>query len=609
MNKKMRLLQITKNIIVALLLIVLLYGCANRGQGPQGGPKDEVPPRVVSSLPADKSINYTRNKIEINFDENITLKDIANNVIVSPPQRVNPDIRAYGRKLMLEFADTLKPDVTYSINFGNTIVDNNESNALKNYVFSFATGSQIDTMQLTGTLINAEDLNPLTGIIVGIHSDLNDSAFVKKSFDRITRTGDDGKFTVYNVKKDRFRVYALGDLNRDNMYQLGEGAALNEKVFETSMEDYMRQDTVWKDSLTVDTIRQVKAVRFLPNDVALRYFKDVKKKQYLLKSERPAQHKVSLLFNTVNEKLPEIKALNCEWENNYLLQRNATLDTLTYWLTDSTLIKKDTISLQLSYMKSDSAMNLVSKTDTIHFLMKKSARVQDTAKKTKKKEFLSINTNVSSKFDSYSPVNLSFTSPVSNLNAAAIHLNQVVDTVLVPRNFRVEKADSVGLNYRLHYKWEPESAYVLTMDSATVHDIYGLHNDAQKLEMKVRSLEDYSSLLLTMARFDSAAVFQVLDKNDKVIRTVPVQANPTRVEFLEPGDYYVRMFLDINRNKKWDTGDVAKNLQPEEVFYYSKKLTLIKNWEFEESWDHLAVPILLQKPTELKKDSKKQERD
>lgn len=605
----MRLLQKTKNIIVALLLIVLLYGCANRGQGPQGGPKDEVPPRVVSSSPADKSINYTRNKIEINFDENITLKDIANNVIVSPPQRVNPDIRAYGRKLMLEFADTLKPDVTYSVNFGNAIVDNNESNALKNYVFSFATGSQIDTMQLSGTLINAEDLNPLNGIIVGIHSDLNDSAFVKKSFDRITRTGDNGKFTVYNVKTSRFRVYALGDLNRDNMYQLGEGAALNEKVFETSMEDYMRQDTVWKDSLTVDTIRQVKAVRFLPNDVALRYFKDVKKKQYLLKSERPAQHKVSLLFNTANEKLPEIKALNCEWENKYLLQRNATLDTLTYWLTDSTLIKRDTISLQLSYLKSDSAMNLVSKTDTIHFVIKKSARVQDNSKKPKKKEFLSINTNVSSKFDSYNPVSLSFTSPVVGLDAAAIHLNQVVDTVLVPRSFRVEKVDSVGLNYRLHYKWEPESAYVLTIDSATIHDIYGLHNDAQKLEMKVRSLEDYSSLLLTMTRFDSAAVFQVLDKNDKVIRSVPVQANPTRVEFLEPGDYYVRMFLDINRNKKWDTGDVAKNLQPEEVFYYSKKLTLIKNWEFEESWDHLAIPILLQKPTELKKDSKKQERD
>ncbi len=605
----MRLLQKTKNIIVALLLIVLLYGCANRGQGPQGGPKDEVPPRVVSSSPADKSINYTRNKIEINFDENITLKDIANNVIVSPPQRVNPDIRAYGRKLMLEFADTLKPDVTYSVNFGNAIVDNNESNALKNYVFSFATGSQIDTMQLSGTLINAEDLNPLNGIIVGIHSDMNDSAFVKKSFDRITRTGDNGKFTVYNVKTSRFRVYALGDLNRDNMYQLGEGAALNEKVFETSMEDYMRQDTVWKDSLTVDTIRQVKAVRFLPNDVALRYFKDVKKKQYLLKSERPAQHKVSLLFNTANEKLPEIKALNCEWENKYLLQRNATLDTLTYWLTDSTLIKRDTISLQLSYLKSDSAMNLFSKTDTIHFVMKKSARVQDNSKKPKKKEFLSINTNVSSKFDSYNPVSLSFTSPVVGLDVAAIHLNQVVDTVLVPRSFRVEKVDSVGLNYRLHYKWEPESAYVLTIDSATIHDIYGLHNDAQKLEMKVRSLEDYSSLLLTMTRFDSAAVFQVLDKNDKVIRSVPVQANPTRVEFLEPGDYYVRMFLDINRNKKWDTGDVAKNLQPEEVFYYSKKLTLIKNWEFEESWDHLAIPILLQKPTELKKNSKKQERD
>lgn len=583
---------------------VLVFACANRGQGPQGGPKDEVPPKVLKANPADKSVNFKENKIEIEFDENINLKDIPKNVIISPPQRTSPDIRSYGKKLVVELKDTLLENTTYSISFGDAVVDNNEGNILKDFVFSFATGEVIDTMQISGNLINAEDLNPMKGIMVGIHSNLNDSALISFPFSRVTRSGDDGRFTVYNVKDGQYRVYALDDLNRDYFYQKGEGAAFVETVFQTSQEDYIRQDTIWRDSVTVDSIRSVNAIRYLPNDVVLRYFKDDSKRQYLVKSERSDPHKLNIFFNTINEKLPEIRPLNVEWDNKMLLQSNAALDTLSYWLTDSVLIKKDTITLEIKYLKTDSAFRLQPETDTVNFFIRKApgrAAQAQPAQQTKKKEFLNLATNLSARFEVYNPVTISFDSPIKSYDISKIHLSQLKDTVLVPIDFQLQKRDSIGMNFKIDHKWIPEATYQLVVDSAAFYNIFNRHNDNLKSELKIKSLEDYSSLKLQLEKFDLSAVFQVVTKDDKVVKTVPAQPAGTKIEYLEPGDYYIRMFLDTNRNGKWDTGSVLERRQPEQVFYYSKKLTLIKNWEFEESWDHTLVPILQQKPAELKK--------
>ena len=590
-----------KYIFGILISVLVLYSCANRGQGPQGGPKDEVPPRVVRASPADKSVNVSRSRVEIEFDENVNLKDIAKNVIISPPQRTNPEIRAYGKKVVVNFNDSLQENTTYSINFGDAVVDNNEGNILKDFVFSFATGSEIDTLQISGTLINAENLNPMKGILVGIHSDLTDSIFAERPFDRVTRSGDNGRFTVYNVKENRYRVYALNDLNRDNFYQKGEGAGFIDTVFTTGIEEYMRQDTVWKDSLTVDTIHSVISIRYLPNDVVLKYFVDDTKRQYLAKSERTEPHKLALYFNTLNEQLPEIRPLNVDWQNRTLLQQNVRLDTLTYWLTDSTLINKDTITLEVKYLKTDSVFKLQPETDTIHFFQRRAARAQPTTGSRKKLEFLPLTTNLSSRFEVYNPVTISFNTPIKSYDISKIHLSQLVDTVLVPVNYDLLKKDSVGMNFVINHKWIPETTYQLLVDSAAFFSIYDQHNDNLKNELKIKSLDDYSSLKLFLDKHDSTAVFQVVDKNDKVVRSAPAQPGGTHVEYLEPGEYYVRMYLDRNGNGKWDTGSVLEKRQPEEVFYYSKKLTLIKNWEFEETWDYTAVPLLEQKPADLKK--------
>ena len=590
-----------RKIAVTLIAALVFYSCANRGQGPQGGPKDELPPKVMKSSPAQNSVNVKNGRVEIDFDENVNLKDIVKNVIISPPQRQNPEITSYGRRVNVQFKDTLLSNTTYSIDFGSAIVDNNEANVLKNYVFSFATGSEIDTLQIAGTLLNAEDLNPLQGITIGIYDDLNDTAFIRKPFLRIGRTDETGHFTVSNVRNGKYRVYALNDLNRDYFLQKGEGLAFDEKSYQTGFEFITKPDTVWKDSLTIDTIRFVPATRFLPDDVVLKYFKDNFKRQYLAKSERTEPHLINMIFNTVSEELPEIRPLNINWDNKMLLQKNATLDSLSLWLTDSALINTDTISLEVKYLKSDSAFKLQPQTDTVRFMMRKPAKKPTTTKAAKKKEFLNIMTNLSSQFDVYRPVVLNFTVPIKIYDVAKIHLSQLVDTVLTPIPFKLEKKDSIGMTFEINHKWIPETAYQLVVDSAAFFSIYNLQNDNLKNELKIKSLDEYSSLKLFLADYDSTAVFQVMSKDDKLVRTAPIVKGGTKVEYLQPGDYFVRMYLDRNQNGKWDPGNYFENLQPEEVYYYEKKLTLIKNWEFEETWDYKAIPLVKQKPQELKK--------
>ena len=590
-----------RKIAVTLIAALVFYSCANRGQGPQGGPKDELPPKVMKSSPAQNSVNVKNGRVEIDFDENVNLKDIVKNVIISPPQRQNPEITSYGRRVNVQFKDTLLSNTTYSIDFGSAIVDNNEANVLKNYVFSFATGSEIDTLQIAGTLLNAEDLNPLQGITIGIYDDLNDTAFIRKPFLRIGRTDETGHFTVSNVRNGKYRVYALNDLNRDYFLQKGEGLAFDEKSYQTGFEFITKPDTVWKDSITVDTIRFVPATRFLPDDVVLKYFKYNFKRQYLAKSERTEPHLINMIFNTVSEELPEIRPLNINWDNKMLLQKNATLDSLSLWLTDSALINTDTISLEVKYLKSDSAFKLQPQTDTVRFMMRKPAKKPTTTKAAKKKEFLNIMTNLSSQFDVYRPVVLNFTVPIKIYDVAKIHLSQLVDTVLTPIPFKLEKKDSIGMTFEINHKWIPETTYQLVVDSAAFFSIYNLQNDNLKNELKIKSLDEYSSLKLFLADYDSTAVFQVMSKDDKLVRTAPIVKGGTKVEYLQPGDYFVRMYLDRNQNGKWDPGNYFENLQPEEVYYYEKKLTLIKNWEFEETWDYKAIPLVKQKPQELKK--------
>jgi hypothetical protein len=225
--------QITKIylFLVAVGLILLVNACANMSQGPTGGPKDITPPKVVKSFPANGSLYFKKKQIQIDFDEIVNIEKPSDNVIISPPQQTPPDVKSYGRQVSVTFNQDLADSTTYSIDFGSAIVDNNEKNPLRNYVFAFSTGGQIDTMKISGTVVNAQDLSPMAGIYVGIYADTNsDSAFFKIPFIRIGKTDEYGHFSISNMKKGKFKVYALDDVNHDFFYQPGEGLAMHDSL-------------------------------------------------------------------------------------------------------------------------------------------------------------------------------------------------------------------------------------------------------------------------------------------------------------------------------------------------------------------------------------------
>ena len=590
-------------------IILLSYACANKAQGPTGGPKDITPPSVLKSYPANGSLNFKKKQILIDFDELVSVEKANENVLISPPQVKPPDVKSFGKRLTVDFNEPLFDSTTYTINFGNAIVDLNEKNAIKNYFFSFSTGNEIDTLKIAGTVINAEDLNPLSGIFVGIYKETSDTVFSKKPFLRIGKTDENGRFSINNIKKGAYKVFALGDANRDYFFQPGEGLALYDSLVVPTTRIEQMQDTVWKDTVTVDSIRTYMGTRFLPDDLTLRYFKESKKRQYLVKSERKEPFVFSLFFNTVMTGLPKIKPLNFEWEGKYLLQKNNAMDSLTYWITDSLVWKTDTLKMTVSYMKTDSVFNLVPTTDTLNISMRK-ARLNPKAKLAKKPTDLKVEplkylNNIASTFEIYNPIILNFEAPLSDIDISKIKLSQKIDTTFKTIPFKWRQIDSTKMSFAIDYKWVAENSYELNIDSAAFKSIYNKISNKFSGQFKIRSLDEYSSVKMFLAEFNPKAVLQVLDSKDMVLASKPASEKGTVIQYLKPGDYYVRMFLDNNGNGKWDSGDLASRLQPEEVFYYPKKLTIMANWEFEETWNYRLVQLLKQKPTELIKDASK----
>lgn len=597
-----------KYIVGLITICVAMYSCANKAQGPTGGPKDETPPVVTRSNPVNGALSFNKKLIQLYFDENITVEKPGELIVISPPQKTPPEIKGNAKLVSVQFEDDLKDSTTYTINFGNSIVDLNEKNPLKNFRFSFSTGSTIDTLQISGNIVNAEDLNPVSGVIVGIYAEDADSVFFKKPFLRIAKTDENGRFVIDNCKPGRYRVYALGDTSNDYYYQPGESTAFLDSLVNPTTVLAEMHDTIWKDSTTIDSVRTYMGTRFLPDNLILSYFKDSKKRQYFIKPERKQANMFSLYFNTKSDSLPIVKPLNFSWENKVLLQKNATLDTLNYWLLDSTLINKDTLTMELTYKKTDSLFRFVSQTDTIHAIAR---RAQKPNVKPKKNQvplpvYLNITSNASgASFDIYNPLLIRFDAPVDSINLTGFYLEQKVDTIYKALKLNWSAVDSTKMAYKVLHKWEPETSYSFRIDSAAVKSVYGIRNNSFKADFKIKSLDEYSSIKIQLADFNPKVVFQVLSTSDQVIASKKAQPKGTLIEYLKPGDLYIRAYIDENQNGVWDTGDINSRRQPEPVFYYPKKLTLKANWEFEETWNLNEKALLEQKPVELKKDAGK----
>ena len=246
-----------KKLLYICSIALAMIGCARMGQ-PDGGWYDDDPPKVLSTTPADQATNVNTKKITILFDEYIKLTDATNKVIVSPPQLEVPDIKAAGKKIVVELQDSLMANTTYTIDFSDAISDNNENNPMGSYTYSFSTGEKIDTFEVSGYVLDASNLEPVKGIKVGLYNDLADSAFKTKPMLRISQTDSRGHFVIKGVAPGTYRAYALNDVDGDFRFsQKAEMVGFNHDTFVPFFKPDTRTDTIWRDSLRIDSIMRV----------------------------------------------------------------------------------------------------------------------------------------------------------------------------------------------------------------------------------------------------------------------------------------------------------------------------------------------------------------
>lgn len=619
-------LEKTSYIVLTILIAALLYSCASIGR-PTGGNKDIDPPVFTGSNPAPNSTNVKNQSIVLHFNEYIVLKDQSTKVVVSPAQKENPSIRANGKRINIELRDTLIPNTTYSIDFSDAIQDNNENNPLQGFSFAFATGDTIDTLQISGIVLNARDLEPQKEFFVGVHSCLDDSAFSKLTLERIARTNELGQFTIRNIKPGRYHIFALNDADRNYKFARSEDLAFLEEIIVPSVTEIETMDTVFTSQMVTDTIYKATHSLFLPNDILLSSFNEDYKSLYLVNNERTSDRRFNVLFSAPSDSLPTLEVLKPEGFDNskkwYILDNSQHNDTLNYWITDTMLIKSDSIRVNMRYLHTDTNDMRTFTNDTIYFNLKKMKKKGNKKVEKKKEEegkdsldsipqiqLLKFAAASSGTIDVYAPFRFRSEEPIDSINPAMIHLKQKIDTIWEDRGIVELKRDSASsiLNYKVEYDWEPGGTYGITIDSLAITGIYGLYNGTISQEFKVKELEEYSNLFFKVNVTDSAFV-ELLDKSDKVVRTAPVENGMVDLFNINPGEYYARLVLDANGNGKWDTGNYSQHLQPEEVYYFSKKLNLKQNWDIEETWDIYELPIDVQKPMAIKKNKPKNYRE
>ena len=589
-----------------------MYSCANIGN-PSGGPIDKTPPIFMRSNPTPNAVNVKDRKIEIFFDEIVTLKDPSTKIIVSPAQTEMPRMSALGRKVTVELVDSLLPNTTYTIDFSNSIQDNNEGNAIDNFAFAFSTGSVIDSMRVSGYVLDSRTLEPMQSVVVGLQSNLADSAFHKEKLQRVALTNDRGQFTIRNVSPGSYHIFALKDLDRD--YKFGnptEDIAFLDSIIVPSIGSREAADTVYNDLNEIDTIMRATRPAYFPNDILLSMFNEDRKSQYLANNMRVDSTCISLTFAAASDTLPSLNIVgrNDVPDQWYTLERSQTNDTLTYWIRPPHLVSADTLMVATTYLRTDTASNLSWGTDTLKFTFQRQK-----AKKKKKNEetdsleqirFMELHPLANGTQEVYAPLLLQTGTPIERYSREAFHLQRKLqnDTIFYPAEIKSIALRDSTLNRRdlvLKVDWEPGAAYTLEVDSLAMTDIYGLQTKPLKVDFNVRKMEEYGNIVFNITAVRDSAIVELLDGTEKIVLRAPVKNHRAELLNLLPGKYYARLFIDRNGNGKYDTGNYDMHLQPEETVYYPGAINLKKNWDVEQTWDIYATPIDKQKPEAIKK--------
>lgn len=615
-------------------IALAVVSCATMGT-PEGGPKDVTPPVVVRTNPPQGTLNFSGKKVTLTMNKNVELDQAFSKVIISPAQKENPTIRANAHTVTVELNDTLLPNTTYTIDFADAIKDLNEGNVLDGFATDFSTGDFIDSLRISGMVLEARTLEPAAGFLVGAYTNLADSAIETLPFERITKTNAKGQFTLRNLKAAPYRIFAINDVNNDKHWDRSEDIAFYDYPVTPSVEHIEYADTIRYSR--GDSVVMRRIPRYLPDDLLLAWFNENYRAQYVKEYQRPERNRLTVTLGAATDSIPHMIALTDSGEVDLMAvsvaNYSATNDTIELWMRDSALIMMDTLNIRLSVYQPDSADVMYWKSDTLMFNFKapkKSkkqlkeeeelakalaqkriddsiAGIVDTMPKVEVPErFVTFDVVSSTTQDIDRPLIFKSSEPLDTLIASGIRMEIKKDTLWMPAAAPVLRHVSANrpMEFIADYEWQPATTYRLTVDSASVAGIYGDHNRPVSKEITTKALSDYGSILFNVSGTDTVpAVIELLDGSDKVVRTLPVEHGRATFRYLQPGTYYARLFLDKSGDGIYGNGSAykARFIQPDETYYFPKKINLKKNWDIEQPWDINSLPVDMQKPIDIRK--------
>lgn len=540
---------------ITFLLVLFASSCATI-ETPEGGPRDTKGPKIKKSIPENLSKNFTGKTIVLEFDEYIEIKDLNNELIVSPPLKNIPEGKRKGKTFVFTINDTLAENTTYNFNFGSAIRDLNEANALDSNLFVFSTGDFIDSLEIKGKVIDAFTLKPEEGLNIMLYKNLDDSIPYKKIPDYITKSKKEGNFKLTNLAHGKYKIFVLKDQNANYLYdQPGELIAFSDN------------DILLDSNISLN----------------MRYFEEDKNNQFLKSFRARDFGKLELIFN---KKITNYNLEFLSQKINFFDDLQVNGDTLNLWFYD--------------FKENDSLLFVMRDTlgfaDTLQLDLKGNPiKADDSEREQRRKKNLtnisaSLNASSSSGLDIFADLQLKFGRPVQLKDASKIVFTKKADTLLV-NDFSFDKSQR---SLKFKYNWLRDSTYKLLILPGAFTDFFAIENDTMKFEFKVKTEKDYGLVNLKVNTPEAGLnyVLEITNERGSVFKTIAFQGNlETTIEKIVPGKYNLRLLQDSNGNGKWDTGDYIKKLQPEKMLYYSKPLDVRQNWDLDAEWNITSLDV------------------
>ena len=596
-----------------MLMAFLAQRCAN-AVAPTGGPKDETPPEVVEAVPENHSINFTGKKIEITFDEYLTLENANQNVLISPPLSEKPDIKLHNKTVVIKFKENLEANTTYTINFGSAIKDLHEGNVFKDYVYSFSTGDYIDTLRIAGKVLNAEDKKPIEDVYVGLYAadrENLDSLPMTVQPNYISKTDKDGNFSLNGLADKKYLVFALKDVNSNRYFDLPNEdvafldtlvpasypwtAPTSQPLDSTVMDsltiqmDTIAIDTIvaFTDTLTMDTIEnqldsiaiKMKATAMYDQNslnLTLYMFSEVDSTQMLLEKKLVEDGLLRFVFRHPAKEAVIMTPEMLPDTFNLVAMHSAEFDTVWWYFTPNV---KDSLWVQVKY---DTIIN-----DSSRYSLK----FKDKNARNRKSETLKVTNNLHGRGGLIPGEEfiLKFSEPIVSyrMSDSAIFKR---DSLVTYGEMTFEQADEHGLKYKLLTEIEEDVSYKIEIPDSVFFGVHGRTNTSIQADFHLMKDDEFGNIYITVIppKGMKQVVVQLLNETGKVLKEHAITTKEEVVfEYLMPAKYKLRALLDADGNGKWSTGNYHHRVQPETVVDYKDVLEIRAGWDVDlsEPWE------------------------